>query len=508
MTADVSSPPLRGLPALDGIDCPAAVARLGDDPELYLMLVEEFVGSQTAATAELEPLLAERRWQDAERVAHTTKSVAATVGANRLSALAKALEDALREGATDAGLAAQAQAIFAELARVVGLLRALLAGDAPAPAVAPPAEGGTLIPAGGRRPIVLAVDDAPANLAVLAGVLGDDHDVVTAQSGPATLALLARDELPDLILLDVSMPQMDGYEVCRRLKADPRLASIPVIFVTAHNEEAYEKLGLDLGGADYITKPINASIVRARVRNHLLVKRAQDVLRDQNAELERLVAARTREIVEVQDATIFALATLAEKRDNETGNHLKRTQFYVRALALELRRDPAYAAELSEAEVDMLFKSAPLHDIGKVGVPDAVLCKPGKLDADEWVLMRLHPDHGREAIAAAEAMLSNEHSFLRFARQIAFGHHERWDGSGYPQGLAGEAIPLSARLMAVADVYDALISRRVYKPPMSHGQAVAIIEQGRGGHFDPAVVDAFLAVEDEFSAIAGRFHDD
>ncbi len=514
-------PAAAAFPRLAGIDTAAAIERLGDDVELYLELVQGFVDTQAAVPDELDAHVAAGRWSDAERVAHTAKSLAATVGANELAARASAIEEALRNGETGAPLVPMRAALGVESARVIGLLKVVVASGGAEPSVpAAPAEAAEArpgpasalpgVPAAGAggRPTILAVDDAPANLTVLAGVLGDEYAVAVADSGAATLQYLARSTLPDLILLDVTMPDMDGYEVCRRLKAEPRLRDIPVIFVTARTEDEDEKRGLDIGGVDYITKPISAAIVRARVRNHLLIKRAQDLLRDQNTELERLVAERTREIVEVQDATIFALATLAETRDNETGNHIRRTQFYVKALAEALRRNPAYAAALSDAEIDKLFKSAPLHDIGKVGVPDAVLCKPGKLTDDEWALMRQHPAYGRDAILAAEAMLTGHHSFLRFAREIAYGHHEKWDGSGYPEGLAGEAIPLSARLMALADVYDALISKRVYKPPMAHVDAVTIILKGRGAHFDPAVVDAFLAVEGEFRVIAGRFSDD
>ena len=501
-------PPAAPFPGLAGIDAAAAVERLGDDVELYLDLVQGFVDTQAAVPDELAAHIRARQWPDAERVAHTAKSLAATVGANELAARASAMEDALRNGETGEPLATMLDALRNESARVIGLLTVVLASGVAGAVEAAAAASRTAAALDLGRPTILAVDDARANLTVLAGVLGDDYTVAVADSGAAALDYLARSTLPELILLDVTMPDLDGYEVCRRLKADARLRDIPVIFVTARAEDEDEKRGLDIGGVDYITKPISAAIVRARVRNHLLIKRAQDVLRNQNAELERLVAERTREIVEVQDATIFALATLAETRDNETGNHIRRTQFYVKALAEALRRDPAYAPSLTDAEIDKLFKSAPLHDIGKVGVPDAVLCKPGKLTEDEWALMRQHPAYGRDAILAAEAMLTGHHSFLRYAREIAYGHHEKWDGSGYPAGLAGEAIPLSARLMALADVYDALISRRVYKPPMSHVDAVTIIVKGRGAHFDPAVVDAFLSVEGEFRVIAGRFSDD
>jgi putative two-component system response regulator len=243
------------------------------------------------------------------------------------------------------------------------------------------------------------------------------------------------------------------------------------------------------------------------VQTHLTNKAAADFLKDKNVYLEAEVMRRMRELQVVQDVTIMAMASLAETRDNETGNHIRRTQNYVRALALKLREDPQFAPELDDSAIELLYKSAPLHDIGKVGIPDAILLKPGKLTAEEFTIMKTHTTLGRDAILAAEGLIDAPSTFLRLAREIAHYHQEKWDGSGYPEGLVGEAIPLSARLMAVADVYDALISRRVYKPPFPREKAVAIIREGRGQHFDPLIVDAFLEIEAEFAAIADRFAD-
>ena len=219
------------------------------------------------------------------------------------------------------------------------------------------------------------------------------------------------------------------------------------------------------------------------------------------------MAKRTREVQVVQDVTIMAMASLAETRDNETGNHIRRTQNYVRALAKKLQPHPKFSALLTDDTVEMLYKSAPLHDIGKVGIPDAILLKPGKLTPEEFETMKTHTTLGRDAIIAAETLIDAPSTFLQLAREIAHYHQEKWDGSGYPEKLAGDAIPLSARLMAVADVYDALISRRVYKPPFSREKSVGIIREGRGTHFDPDMVDAFLAIEEEFHSIAERFAD-
>jgi len=357
------------------------------------------------------------------------------------------------------------------------------------------------------KPCVLIVDDTPENLALMNGLLLDRYRTRIANSGEAALRLAVVHPAPDLILLDIMMPGMDGYEVCRRLKAYPGTADIPVIFLTAKTQIEDEQAGFDAGCVDYITKPVSPPIVLARVKTHLLLKSARDFLKDQNAFLEAEVARRTREVQVVQDVTIMAMGSLAETRDNETGNHIRRTQNYIRVLAQQLRGHPTIGPHLTDEVVTLLHKSAPLHDIGKVGIPDRILLKPGKLTPEEFEIMKTHTTLGRDAIAAAEIRLEAPSSFLRYAREIAYSHQEKWDGSGYPQGLVGEMIPVSARLMAVADVYDALISKRVYKPAFSHGKAVEIMREGRGSHFDPAALDAFLDVAHEFEQIAQAFAD-
>jgi putative two-component system response regulator len=301
---------------------------------------------------------------------------------------------------------------------------------------------------------------------------------------------------------------MDGFDVCRTLKAEPRTAAIPVIFVTAMNEEVDETKGLSVGAVDYISKPISPSIVIARVRNHIALKQAQDALSRQNEVLEEKVKLRTEHLAQVQEVTIYALATLAETRDNETGNHIRRTQFYVKALAEAMAEQGLYSAELTPENIELLYKSAPLHDIGKVGIPDAILLKPGKLTDDEFEIMKTHAALGADTILEAEKKLGNEEtSFLRYAREISACHHEKWNGKGYPLGLKGKDIPLSGRLMAVADVYDALISKRVYKPAFDHEKAKGIIIEGRGEYFEPEIVDAFLRIEDRVRDIANKFQD-
>jgi cyclic di-GMP phosphodiesterase len=363
------------------------------------------------------------------------------------------------------------------------------------------------IPNGSPRRTILVVDDTPDNLTVLADLLKDDYRVRLANSGPKALKLATAPPLPDLILLDVMMPELDGHEVMRRLKADPLTADIPVIFLTARAGVEDEQFGLTLGAVDYIHKPISPPIVRVRVANQLTVSEARRVLKDQNATLEAMVQARTAEVVLMRDATIHAMASLAETRDNETGNHLRRTQDYVAAIARALKDHPRFGDVLTEPNIELLHKSAPLHDIGKVGVPDRILLKPGKLDPEEWEIMKMHTVYGRDAIMEVERYVGHSDSFLRFAREIAYSHQEKWDGSGYPEGLAGDEIPVSARLMAVADVYDALITQRVYKPAFPHSEAMDILRKGRGSHFDPDVLDAFVSIEAEILAIAGRFKD-
>ena len=365
-----------------------------------------------------------------------------------------------------------------------------------------------MVPAESLRPIVLVVDDAAENLELMSELLRDKYRVKIANGGPAALRISRGQPAPDLMLLDIMMPDMDGYEVCRQLKADPATANIPVIFLTALSGIEDEQKGFRLGAVDYITKPVSPPLLQARVRTHLRLKAAADFLRDKNHYLEAEVARRTREVTAIQDVTIQVMASLAETRDNETGNHIRRTQHYVRLLAEQLRFHPRFSAGLDERTIDLLFKSAPLHDIGKVGIPDRILLKPGKLDAEEWEIMKTHARLGAEAIERAESTLGLDVDFLRIAKQIAAGHHEKWDGSGYPGGLSGDAIPLAARLMALADVYDALISRRCYKEPFSHAQAAAIIDEGKGKHFDPAVVEAFHAAEEGFKQVAATYVDE
>ena len=357
------------------------------------------------------------------------------------------------------------------------------------------------------HPVILIVDDAAENLHVLYELLRPQYRVLAANSGEGGLRVAHSEPTPDLILLDVMMPGMDGYAVLAQLREAPATCDIPVIFLTALADAGDEERGLQLGAADYITKPISPLVVLARVRTQLEAKQARDGLRSQNAFLEAEVARRMAENDLTQRVSIRALAHLAETRDTETGHHIRRTEGYVQRLAIGLRQHPRFAATLSERYIDLLVRSAPLHDIGKVGIPDKILLKPGKLDPDEMAIMQTHAAQGSDAIEQAEVDIETPLAFLATAKEIAHWHHEKWDGSGYPDGLVGDAIPISARLMAIADVFDALISVRPYKIAMSYVEARKIITAGRGSHFDPDVTDAFLTGFDDFVAIAMRYLD-
>lgn len=354
---------------------------------------------------------------------------------------------------------------------------------------------------------ILIVDDEAFYIKVLVELLSPEYQVTLAKSGDQALRLLESDVLPDLILLDIVMPDEDGYQVCEKIKATPRTQDIPVIFLTVKSEVEDEIKGFASGACDYIIKPFSPPVVCARVATHLSLQQTRKQLKEYNDHLEQRVYERTQELSRTQDMAIYCMTSLAETRDNETGMHIRRTQHYVKALAEHLRSSGQFTEQLDDAYIELLFKSAPLHDIGKVGVPDRILLKPGKLDADEWEEMKKHVEYGKAALDTAEKEYGDS-SFLAMAKDIVYYHHERWDGTGYPSGLYGEHIPLSARLMAVADCYDALISRRVYKEAFPFETAGEIIREGKGNHFDPVMVDAFESLESTFIAIAKRFADD
>jgi cyclic di-GMP phosphodiesterase len=362
------------------------------------------------------------------------------------------------------------------------------------------------------KPLILIVDDEPINLRLLSEALKTEYELIAATSGSQVLNQLEQQHARiDLILLDVNMPGMSGMEVLGHIKAHPTWKDIPVIFVTAMNQEGDEAAGLAHGAVDYITKPISAPIVLARIRTQLTLRSAKKALAEQNQILEQRVQARTEEIRYTQEVVINALTTLAETRDQETGLHIVRTQHYVKQLAEMVRHLPEYRQELNDEAIDAMFRTAPLHDVGKVGIPDSVLLKPGKLDEQEWVIMRSHAALGGDALQKASQLSNGKKDgdcFLKYAQEIAYCHHEKWDGSGYPKGLSAEAIPISARLMAIADVYDALISKRCYKNAMTHEQALDIMREGKGQHFDPVMLDVFLEHSDTFLSIANKYKDE
>lgn len=357
-----------------------------------------------------------------------------------------------------------------------------------------------------HTPTILVVDDAPTNLTLLAGLLDKTYRVKLASSGPKALELAQRSP-PDLVLLDLMMPGMDGYEVCQRLKQDPRTSHIPVIFLTAMQEPEDETRGFEVGGADYIHKPISPAVVKARVKTHLQNKAFHDYLNNRNVKLQTQLETQMAQLDHLRDSTLFIMISFAEFRDEDTGNHVKRTQEYVRVLATQLWGQGLHHDVLNPDSIQLIAKSAPLHDIGKVAIPDSILLKPGKLTAEQFEVMKGHPLHGWDMLNRAALRMGEETDFLAYAMEIARSHHEKWDGSGYPDGLRGQAIPLSARLMAVADVYDALISRRPYKEPFSHEVAMTFIDEGRGKHFDGDIVDALHATQAMFIDIASQWKD-
>jgi len=358
-----------------------------------------------------------------------------------------------------------------------------------------------------NKPIVLIVDEAPETLIAMNGLLQDHYEIKLANTGRQALHVAQQIPRPDLILLDVALPELDGYSVCHQLKASPDTAGIPVIFLLESGRTAGEQRGFCEGAADVILKPVVAEALLARVSTHLQLRQARKLLQHQANLVEHLVLERTREQRELLDASMWALAALAESREYDTLNHLHRVQNYVVALASQLQGNRRFEAELSDANIALLYKAAPLHDIGKVRIPDAILLKPGRLTDEEFAIMKQHTVVGRDLVASIEDTLGYSTTLLRFAREITYSHQEKYDGSGYPEGLAGDQIPVSARLMAVADVYDALISKRVYKPAFTHETALELIRQGSGEHFDPDVVDAMLMVEEQFMDIAARYSD-
>lgn len=356
-------------------------------------------------------------------------------------------------------------------------------------------------PLSGRNS-VLIVDDTDINIDILAEALESQYDIRTAMDGESALVCVA-ESVPDIILLDIVMPGMSGFDVCTRLKSDPATADVPIIFLTAMTDINDKVKGFEMGAVDYMVKPFAILEVQARLNLHLSLLNAKKALKAQNELLEVKVQERTQELAATQDVIVEAMASLAETRDPETGDHVMRTRYYVQALAEKLKNHTRFVAYLGAVTPAELGRAAILHDIGKVGVPDGILLKPGRLTPEEYNEIKKHATYGHEILKKLIKRLP-KNTFLRFADDIAWGHHEKWDGAGYPRGLKGDEIPLPARLMAIADVYDALISPRVYKPAMSHEETVEYIVKSSGTHFDPDVVKAFFEINETFRYIASE----
>ena len=360
------------------------------------------------------------------------------------------------------------------------------------------------------KPVILVVDDTPENLALICNFLIDEYKVLLSSSGVRALEIAHSYPKPDLILLDVLMPDMDGYAVLKQLKADRRTSDIPVIFVTAMAGEKEEFYGLSLGVVDYITKPVHPAILKAWVKNHLQWKLSQDMLSQQNLWLQQEVQQRVTAYQKAQDVTMRVLASLADARgDNEGGHHISRTQAFVRILAEDLAKQPRDASLLTPDVIEAYVRAVPLHDIGKVGIPDEILLKPSKLTPDECEIMKTHAQLGAEALwrVVRDDPDQDSLAFLQPGIDIAWHYHERWDGTGYPSGLRGEAIPLSARLMALADAFDSLMSGSKYKPALSFEETDRVILEGRGTHFDPEIVDAYCRQRPAFRAVVSQLAD-
>ncbi|MEZ9231466.1 HD domain-containing phosphohydrolase [Vibrio amylolyticus] len=337
-----------------------------------------------------------------------------------------------------------------------------------------------------QKPVILVVDDIPDNIHTLSGILSDQFKIKAATSGKKAIQIANTTPKPHLILLDIMMPEMDGYQVCQELKSNPLTSDIPVIFVTAKAEVVDEQKGFELGAVDYITKPISPPIVKARVQTHI-------ALHNQNLELAVKVKKRTEQLEQTRLEIIQRLGRAAEYKDNETGMHVIRMSHYSRIIAEQL--------DVNERWKELVFQASPMHDIGKIGIPDYVLGKPGKLDAEEWDIMQQHVKIGGDIIGDSESLL------LQMAREIALYHHEKWDGSGYPHGTKGEDIPLSARIVAIADVFDALTSERPYKKAWPIEKAISLLEEEAGKHFDPNLVPIFVSKLDDVLAIRDSLKD-
>ena len=348
---------------------------------------------------------------------------------------------------------------------------------------------------------ILVVDDNETNLKIIKLILEKDNYEVHTTHSPETVIEKLEIILPDIILLDINMPKISGYDLCREIKFNEKFADIPIMFISALSDAQDIVKGFNMGAVDYVTKPFKSEEVRARIATHLKLKELQKELKDQNCFLEKRVREQVAIITKMQTETIFSLAKLAQSRDDDTGKHLERVQSYCWLLASELKLNSAYKDDISDDFVDTIKLASPLHDIGKVGISDNILLKPGKLTDEEFAIMKTHTTIGYETLKEVHAKFGNN-SFIEMGMVIAKSHHERYDGFGYPDKDKGQDIALAARIMSIADVYDALRSKRVYKDAFSQEKSVSIILEGRGTQFDPLVVDAFERVAEKFNEIS------
>ncbi len=359
-----------------------------------------------------------------------------------------------------------------------------------------------------KSPEVIAViDDSESIRSYLQSLLSDaGYDVLLFPDGLDIVSSLQKKH-PDLILLDITMPAVDGYEACRNIKSSPLLENIPIIFLSNNNSTSNIVKGFDSGAVDFVSKPIVNKILLARITTHIALFKLHKKLHEKNFLLENLVSEKVDALYQSQMATITSLANIAEHRDPDTGAHLERVETYCELLARDLSTHPNMKGIINEWFIKLIKYTSCLHDIGKVGIPDAILLKPGKLTDQEFLLMKQHSKLG--ALTLKKTLETDpENEFIQMGYEIAYYHHEKWDGSGYPKGLVGDEIPISARIMAVADVYDALRSTRCYKKSFSHRKAYSIIDEGSNKHFDPVVVESFIKHEAEFAAIWDRFSEE
>ena len=346
---------------------------------------------------------------------------------------------------------------------------------------------------------ILVVDDVELNRIILGEILNEDYDIIEASDGVEAVDILYNSpELPHAVLLDIMMPEMDGFQVLELMKSNPHTAKVPVLFITAADAIENESKGLKEGAVDFIPKPFNADVVKARVDNHIQLKHYQN-------DLESMVERKAAELISTHEKILETLATIIEYRSIESGEHIRRTSELTKTLINHMLSKPEYNSTLMEQNYDAIVKASSLHDIGKVGIPDIILLKPGRLTEEEFDIIKTHSDIGAKIIESMK--LEGNELYLRHCREICRYHHERWDGNGYPDRLSGEGIPLAARIVAIVDVYDALVSSRCYKKSMPHGEALNIIKDNRGGQFDPGVVDVLFEVEKTFEHLQSELKD-